>query len=255
MSLSDLNTTRVTHSALCLSAVPHTVSPHEGRIISLWCWESNRDRMERLIWMYHSSETWQIWTASCHRLWWSLWKCWHRNSELGTAAKMGLKISSKRFPATTRISCMSRMTLNVDNQHVYVHHKCQVSTVLQCTLENIFENSYKRGAKRNNFLRSESLIYVLKDIWINLGIDTDSHNCLWFLVWCDWGPSSWSMRCSPQKKTFVWLTKTYPKEEKFNKLNWLPLFYREQTLTRKKSCQKSCPTGKKMRLSRKKRIW
>ena len=53
------------------------------------------------------------------------------------------------------------------------------------------------------------------------------------------------MRCSPQKKTFVWLTKTYPKEEKFNKLNWLPLFYREQTLTRKKSCQESCPTGKK----------
>ena len=36
------------------------------------------------------------------------------------------------------------MTLNVeDNQHVYVHHKCQVSTVLQCTLENILKNSYK----------------------------------------------------------------------------------------------------------------
>ena len=55
---------------------------------------------------------------------------------------------------------MSCVTLNVDNQHVYVHHKCQVSTVLQCTLEEILENGYKRGAKTNNFLRSESLMYL-----------------------------------------------------------------------------------------------
>ena len=51
-----------------------------------------------------------------------------------------------------------RATLNVDNQHVYVHHKCQVSTVLQCTLENILENGYKRVAKTNNFLGLESLM-------------------------------------------------------------------------------------------------
>ena len=54
---------------------------------------------------------------------------------------------------------MSCMTLNVENnQHVYVHHKCQVSTVLQWTLENILENGYKRGAKTNNFLGLESLM-------------------------------------------------------------------------------------------------
>ena len=69
-----------------------------------------------------------------------------------------LLTSSKRFRATTRISCMSCMTLNVDNQHVYVHDKCQVSTVLLCTLENILENGYKRGAKTNNFLGLESFM-------------------------------------------------------------------------------------------------
>ena len=198
-----------------------------------------------------------IWNACCHRLWWSSWKCCHRNSELGAAAKMGLETSSKRFPATTRTSCMSCMTLNVENnQHVYVHHKCQISTVLQCTLENILENGYKikEGLKRTT---SWGWKVLCKDIWINLGIDTDSrHNCLWFLVWCDWGPLSWSMCCSPLKKTFVWLTKTYPKEEKFNKLNWLPQSYCEQrpNCSANPNPQKSCSTGKKMRLSRKKRI-
>ena len=112
----------------------------------------------------------------------------------------------------------------------------------------------KEGLKRTT---SWGWKVLCKDIWINLGIDTDSrHNCLWFLVWCDWGPLSWSMRCSPLKKTFVWLTKTYPKEEKFNKLNWLPQSYCEQrpNCSANPNPQKSCPTGKKMRLSRKKRI-
>ena len=81
---------------------------------------------------------------------------------------------------------------------------------------------YSKTVIKEGLKRTTSWVWkvLCKDIWINLGIDTDSrHNCLWFLVWCDWGPSSWSMRCSPLKKTFVWLTKTWPKEEKFNKLN------------------------------------
>ena len=34
----------------------------------------------------------------------------------------------------------------------------QPLTVLQCTLENILENGYKRGAKMNNFWGLESLM-------------------------------------------------------------------------------------------------
>ena len=113
----------------------------------------------------------------------------------------------------------------------------------------------KEGLKRTT---SWGWKVLCKDIWINLGIDTDSrHNCLWFLVWCDWGPLSWSMRCSPLKKTFVWLTKTYPKEEKFNKLNWLPLFYREQrpNCSANANLQKSRPTGKKCDCRERKEFW
>jgi len=82
----------------------------------------------------------------------------HGNVATETVNSVQLLTSSKRFPVTARILCMSCMTLNVDNQYVYVHHKCQVSTVLQCTLENILENGYKRGAKMTNFLGSESLM-------------------------------------------------------------------------------------------------
>ena len=47
-------------------------------------------------------------------------------------------------------NCLSCIILDVDN----LHHKSQVSTVLQCTRE--LENGYQRGAKTNNFLLEAS---------------------------------------------------------------------------------------------------
>ena len=125
---------------------------------------------------------------------------------------------------------------------------------------NVLWRIYSKTVIKEWLKRTTSWVWkvLCKDIWINLGIDTDSrHNCLWFLVWCDWGPLSWSMRCSPLKKTFVWLTKTYPKEEKFNKLNWLPLFYREQrpNCSANANLQKSRPTGKKCDCRERKEFW
>ena len=186
-----------------------------------------------------------------HRLWWSSWKCCHRNSELGAAAKMGLETSSKRF-ATTRISCMStRRTISMF---------MSITSARSAQCCNVLWRIYSKTVIKEGLKRTTSWGWkvLCKDIWINLGIDTDSrHNRLWFLVWCDWGPLSWSMRCSPLKKTFVWLTKTYPKEEKFNKLNWLPLFYREQrpNCSANANLQKSRPTGKKCDCRERKEFW
>lgn len=67
--------------------------------------------MERLKWMYHSSETWQIWNACCRRRRWSLWKCCPRNSELGTAATgWGLKHQQnvEQFSYGNRCGAMMR---------------------------------------------------------------------------------------------------------------------------------------------------
>ena len=75
-----------------------------------------------------------------------------RNSELGKAATgWGLKHQQnlEQF-SYGNTNCVSCMIFDVDN----LHHKSQVSTVLQCTRE--LENGYQRGAKTNNFLLDAS---------------------------------------------------------------------------------------------------